>query len=115
MNLRTNSQLQQLVDSVMKNFDFNKVYQVMQCLNWSWATSKGSTEVPNVYTIIKFAEGELWHIVNEYYNTKETWTTSCGGFETNICWNDDKTECYLSLKFVVTDWSESLNIKDNEI
>ena len=84
----------------------------MEYLNWTWVTSEG-IQVPSVYEIIKFAEEQLWNLIHKCYNTRQELTIRCGGFETNICWKDD--ECYLSLKFVVEDWSESLIIKDNEI
>lgn len=87
----------------MSNFDFDKVKKVMDFTGWTWAMKDGF-KTPNLYEIIHFAERELWNVLEKSYPDKQDLRTVCGGFRTEIEWYDD--ECYLSLSFVLTNWSE---------
>lgn len=111
MNLRTNSQLVRLVNSVLNNFDFRRVYQTMDLLDWEWAHTHG---VPNVTDIINFAERLLWDVVNRAYDSRETCRINCGGFKATADWfeleeDGEYNNLNLTLEFVVTDWNEELH------
>ena len=114
MNVRMNSQLTQLVEQVLSNFDFDRVKKVMDFLKWEWASQDGEFKIPNTYELIKFAKKELWNILERSYKTKENLQTTCGGFRVEIEWYNN--ECYLSLSFILTEWSEwSEKLNENEV
>lgn len=79
----------------MEDFDFWKVHRVMTELKWEWVNRSGGTSVPNVYQIIKRAEG-LLRGVAQYYGDKEFHSISLGGFRASLC------EGSLSLEFILT-------------
>lgn len=113
MNAQTNSQLTQLVEQVMSNFDFDRVKKVMDFLKWEWASQDGEFKIPSTYELIEFAKRELWNVLERSYETKIDMQTMCGGFKVKVEWYDD--ECYLTLSFVLTQWSENEKVKENEV
>lgn len=78
-----------MIDDIMKNFDFQRVRDVMVFLRWSWTTTNG---IPMIDEIRHFAKEILIKAYNE-----NTCVSSCG-FE--ACYIDGT----LGLKFVLSSW-----------
>ena len=86
------------INCIMRNFDFNRVHDVMECLDWHWATYNKGQTVPEVEDLKKEAKRLLIDAVTE----KETIAT--GGFRaTYEKGTEDDPEPYLSLEFIVED------------
>lgn len=88
------------VDSILDEFDFDKVRTVMKALNWTYFDS---TEVPTISRIYRMARNLL--IAAYAAEPSPEWATACGGFEVTRYMYPGDTEKYVTLKFVVTEWS----------
>lgn len=96
------------INCIMRNFDFNRVHKVMECLDWHWATYNKGQTVPEVEDLKKEAKRLLIDAVTE----KETIAT--GGFKaTYEKGTEDDPEPYLSLEFIVED-CEGFNEEPDE-
>lgn len=73
------------IEEILNNFDFNKVKRVMEFLDWKWH----NVGIPNEYQLIC----EARRLLEQAYEWKTI--ISCGGFEAD--YNDGLP----SLKFVV--------------
>lgn len=82
---------QDQIDLIMDTFDFEKVKQTMNALDWEWASPDGSSSVPDIYTIKRTARDYL----KQAANSGEGF--SCGGFKVEI-----RDGC-LDLYFIVED------------
>lgn len=80
------------IDHIMKNFDFERVHDIMDHLKWKWCIMPGGkADVPNVEQLKREARRQL-----EYAIECGDWVSS-GGFQVII----EPASGYLSLKFIV--------------
>lgn len=97
---------QNAIDEVMDNFNFEKVRQVMQFLDWGWGMEPDKA-VPDVPTLKKTARSLLKDATHRINNGAEQSRQATGGFEV-FAYRDPKDDAnvpvYLELKFVVEDW-----------
>lgn len=80
------------VDEIVDNFDFERVHEVMESLNWGWAQSEG--RVPEIAEMKTFVRN-LFLDLYKYESNQ----VSCGGF---VAEKDEDDE--LELSFVVANW-----------
>ena len=88
-------QQQELIDEVMDCFDFKRVAEVMEALNWTWASCTG---VPEDHEIRRTARGLLKGALESGYN-------ATGGLSAS--YHDGE----LRLAFEVTEWSAYVDDK----
>lgn len=81
------------IKKILKNFDFEKVHNVMEHLNWGWKDTDG--KVPSIDQLKELAE----KLLNEVSEKDEFYYISTGGFRAFKYENGS-----LELEFVVTDW-----------
>lgn len=86
--------MQEKIDSIMDNFDFAKVAEVMQHMNWTWGHGE-STRIPDESELRKHARGLLKDAVGE-----DMAFIRSGGFAVH------KEGGLLELDFCVAEWSE---------
>ena len=92
--------VEKMLDSIMDNFDFEKVHTTMLALDWRWASSNG--DVPTVEEIKDEAAKLLWDVVNaEDYDVVAT-----GGLEALKDFSD-YNDPYIKLTFTLEEWSET--------
>lgn len=85
---------------VINNFDFEKVQDVMQYLNWTWADAENG--VPELYEIKEKATDLLIDSYEELIKSKEKeFFVGSGGFEASV-WKDN--DYFFSLRFVLTEF-----------
>ena len=82
---------QDSIDDIMDNFDFKRVHDVMEAVEWSWHYYG----VPEESDIRKEARRLLKDVAS-----KKHCIVATGGLEAHY----DKDEDMCGLKFVVTDW-----------
>jgi hypothetical protein len=90
---------------ILENFNFDKVLQVMQALNWTWHTESGEYEVPDLQLLRTEARRLLLRAV-EWVRDPDRSNAFClgvGGFEVQAEL-DENEQVWVSLKFIVTDW-----------
>ena len=55
--------IQEQIDNIMDDFEFEKVHQIMTALKWIWATSENPKAVPELWEIKKNARSHLKNAV----------------------------------------------------
>ena len=85
---------QELIDEILDQFDLQKVKEVMDALNWTWAIGTES-HVPDIPELRKQAREMLWDAIRSKHRMIKT-----GGFVAEK--EDDDT---LELRFEVTAWN----------
>lgn len=89
-------QKQQAIESIIEEFDFEKVLKTMEFLEWSWIGHKKLT----LEILINKAYYLLNGVANEKYDNGDCYEFATGGFVA-------RTYCgELSLKFVISSWEE---------
>ena len=91
-----------LIEEVMEEFDFEKMFNVMNYLNWEWATCvENGPSVPTIKEIRKLARSLMKDCIKKAQaNEHKLMTISTAGFE--VYYNE--TDRFLSLKFIVEGW-----------
>ena len=106
----------QMIDDILKNFDFGKVQTVMFKLNWKWATEDAGLAIPTIADLqecaidllSKAAKGVMRSKENGY-NPDLGYTVGTGGLEATAYTNSNATEVeVLDLKFVLVQWDVCL-------
>jgi hypothetical protein len=98
------------IDDIMDNFDFRRVHQTMEALNWKWATSNGVPTIDELKDEAKrLLRGAANSRLDDYKNTH--WElgiiNGTGGFQATAFCDKNKTRITgLDLKFVVSEWDE---------
>lgn len=104
----------QMIDDIIDNFDFDKVQSVMDYLGWKWAGDEG-LEYVTVAMLIKEARrllrGAADARLGGYKNThwEQGIIHGCGGFQAMAFCDEDKTKIVaLDLKFILTEWDAKI-------
>jgi len=94
---------QELINEVVAHFDYLKVHQAMNHLNWTWYYSQTETKVPSIGEIVNLSQRLLYDtVVRLSFSNRAVITT--GGFKATAIRHDDGF-ITLDLEFVLTDWS----------
>lgn len=89
------------IEDLLDEFDFVKVKKVMDYLEWSYFDSPDKQV--SIGELRKMARSLLNHAYTA--NPSPEYFTGSGGFEVTRYMYPRDPEKYLTLKFVVTDWS----------
>ena len=89
---------EQIIDDILDEFDFTKVLNVMEHLEWKWGGISGPPEVPSLGQLRKCARSLMKNCLGH-----ETYITATGGFHVQKETFDGLP--FYSLKFVVTEWN----------
>ena len=92
---------EQLIDEIVENFNWDKVYKTMNVLGWIWVHSEGET--PSTGRLITTATRLLRDAYDGAVKEQETYLAGTGGFEA-VCHVDEDGIYRLELRFVVTSW-----------
>lgn len=89
--------VQEIIDEVINDFNFNRVHDVMEHMNWKW-----SGEVPSIERLKTKASNLLQDAYIKYLinHTNEQYTIRTGGLE--AYYENIDGEDYFELKFVLT-------------
>lgn len=98
-----NEEVRDEIESILDCFDFAKVLETMNALNWSWWFTDG---VPEIWDLRKEARHRLKEAVKGLINSGEKrYYSSCGGFLAEAEIEEGNPKIYLKLSFVVSDWN----------
>ena len=89
------------IEDLLDEFDFERVRQVMESVNWQWATAVDG--VPSLGELRKQARSLLEEVYNK--NPSPFFMVGTGGFEATRTMEIGDLNKYLSLKFVVSEWN----------
>lgn len=107
-----------MIDNIMEEFNFAKVYKAMIALNWKWLDAKEGTPTLDElrkeakYLLKRAAELRLGTLSDEHWEVGIACCT--GGFQAKAYCDEDKTKITsLDLKFIVTEWDTDLEYLTN--
>ena len=96
-----------MVNEVLAHFDFDKVKQTMDALDWTW---RGSKETPTIQELKEEAERLLNNAIDQVLSTKNEerhevgWIAATGGFKA-MAWKTKKGKlAKVQLEFIVSEW-----------
>jgi hypothetical protein len=103
--------LEYMIEDIMDEFDFDKVYETMDALDWKW---RGET--PSIEDLRETAEyllrGAAKSRLGDFKDTHHDVAiiNGTGGFEAKAFCDEDKTKITgLDLAFIVTSWDSSID------
>ena len=103
--------IEEMIDGIIKHFDFKRVQEVMDYLDWQW---RG--EYVTVEMLEKEAErllrGAMDSRLNKFRNESDEVgiINATGGLEAEAWCDEDKENIVrLELKFVLSSWDESID------
>lgn len=107
---------QEMIYEIMDNFDFEKVSEAMELLNWKWSSilrgGGGDDFVPTKADLRKKARGLLFEVANFDFKGsggQKVYSVSSGGLKAIAFYHDDDddedSEISLELNFVLENWA----------
>ena len=95
-------QTQETIDDIMDNFEFDKVHEVMEFLEWKWALDDGYC-VPSINDLRRRSRQLIKDVVSNLERNEEC-NVSTGGFTVRGWKSSDDGKIFLELSFVLTNW-----------
>ena len=101
--------VEDMIDEIMEEFNFARVYKAMVSLDWRWISSKN--KIPSIESLRKEAErllrgaakSRLGNFIDTHHEVGIISAT--GGFKATAWCNEARTEITgLRLEFIVADW-----------
>lgn len=92
------------IEEILENFNFEKVKKVMDFLEWTWITSKTETQIPNTYELMRNAERLLKDAYQDSLKNKRESNRATGGFRASSFWDEEREEVDLFLSFEIGSW-----------
>ena len=96
-----------MINEVLAHFDFEKVKQTMDALDWTW---RGSKETPTIQELKECAEERMNEAVEQVLSEKNkeshkvAWISDTGGFKA-MAWKTKNGKLKrVQLEFIVSDW-----------
>ena len=103
--------VEQMIEGIMDNFDFGRVQHAMGLLDWQWR-GEFVTVAMLRDTADQLLRGAINSRFGEFIDESDEIgiANSTGGLEAKAWCDEDKTHIVrLELKFVLTDWDESID------
>mgnify|MGYP000046428745 CR=1 FL=1 len=93
------------IEDLLDEFDFDKVKKVMDFLEWKyWESPDDEINVGELRRMARYLLQEAYDFDDSTYEC-----ISSGGFEVTRRMRPDDDKKYLTLKFVVAEWSNPCN------
>ena len=98
----------ELVDEILKDFDFEKCYLTMALLNWKWARA-GGYRTPTIEELKESAKGHLISAIEGIKNEPKMgidspYSVSSGCLKASVFKNRYNHITYAKLEFILTEW-----------
>ena len=103
--------VEEMIDDIMENFEWKRVHEVMDYLNWQWR-GEFVTVAMLKDTANRLLRGAINSRFGEYIDESDEIgiANSTGGLEAKAWCNEDKTKITrLKLEFVVSSWTSRIN------
>ena len=103
--------VEQMIDSIMENFDFKQVQHAMDLLNWKWRGEYVTVEILREQAERLLRGAMESRLGNFRYESHEVGIVNgTGGLEAKAWCDETKTKIVsLDLKFVLESWDESID------
>ena len=103
--------VEDMIDGIMENFEWKRVQEVMDYLNWQWR-GEFVTVAMLKETAKRLLRGAIGSRLGEFIDESDEIgiANSTGGLEAKAWCDEDKTHIVrLELKFVLGSWDESID------
>ena len=103
--------VEEMIDGIMENFEWKRVQEVMDYLNWQWR-GEFVTVAMLKETAKRLLRGAIGSRLGEFIDESDEIgiANSTGGLEAKAWCDEDKTHIVrLELKFVLGSWDESID------
>ena len=103
--------VEQMIDGIMENFEWKRVQEVMDYLDWQWR-GEFVTVAMLKETAKRLLRGAIGSRLGEFIDESDEIgiANSTGGLEAKAWCDEDKTHIVrLELKFVLGSWDESID------
>jgi len=109
--------INEMIDDIMDNFDFNRVQSAMEALDWQWA-GEGVPSIDRLReTAVYLLKGASRLRLGEYLDSywEEGIINGTGGFQATAYCDEAKTKIIvLDLKFILTEWDSEVKEGDTK-
>lgn len=100
---------EELIDEVLKEFNFGKCKSVMDHLRWGWGLFD-NYRVPTIQEMKESARNRINNAIegiksDKTHSYREAYTCSSGGLKASVWKNRYGRISDIQLEFVLTDWS----------
>ena len=102
------TKVQMMVDEIMDNFDFHKVKDIMEYLNWKIFIDSGF-QIPDESELRMNARKLIYSTIKNSNNSKEEFVWSQTGPFKVICFRDEIGITDIFLEMVTSNWSVNIN------
>lgn len=102
------SKLQDHIDEVMDEFDFEEVQQVMEFLDWKWVSAEEG--VPRVGELRKQVRSLMEQCHQQALKNMADWNVGTGGFTVRYFYEHD----YFDVDFSLAQWATEYLSKPQE-
>jgi len=94
--------LDQSLNDIMSNFNFDKVQKVMEFLNWTWTYSENP--IPCVRELKECASRLLVECYDHCIKNQTRFETGTGGFIVRGFYDGENNKVFLKLVFSLAEW-----------
>jgi hypothetical protein len=104
--MRQDIKMKEMVENVLENFDFEKVYLTMRALNWTWGYNVTTPTIEQMKSTARYLmEGAINGAKkSENLRQYEPYFNATGGFKAYCFINRHKHIVSLHLEFIVSEW-----------
>jgi len=104
--------IDETIDELLENFNWEKVHQTMKILDWKWVSSKTESGVPSIGELFTKSRKMLYDVVSLADQKKEDCLIATGGFIAYAFYDNSTKQIYhLKLAFEVTSWNIDIDNK----
>lgn len=105
---RQEQKVEEMIASIMENFEWGKCTKAMRALNWTWALVPGFPQESDLkrtakYLIESAVKGAL---DSKNLRSDEPYFSATGGLKASVTKNKHNHINWINLEFIVSDWSE---------
>jgi hypothetical protein len=102
--------LEDMIDTVMEHFNWEKTEKTMRFLNWTWTDVPG-LGVPNVDDLKSNARYLIDNAIKGALESKtlrpwDSFSTATGGMKASVTKNKYNQINYINLEFILTSWND---------
>jgi hypothetical protein len=102
--------LEDMIESVMEHFNWDRTEKTMRYLNWTWAGVPGEG-VPNIDDLKSNARYLIGNAIKGALEDKtlrpwESYFSATGGMKASVTKNKYNQINYINLEFILTSWND---------
>lgn len=100
-----------ILDDIMMNFDFKKVHDIMQFLNWTWFNKNNTYTVPTIDEIRSSAKALCLECIDRHIDLRKdnpgiySYAMGTGGLRVVTLYDEEDDNWNVELSFEAAQWN----------